>query len=34
VRTQHHAQQYVTVVVDPGFVETDRGVDAAPLERV
>src|SRR6516225_11219157 len=36
VRAQYHAHllQYVAIVVDPGFVQPDRGVDAALFERV
>jgi hypothetical protein len=35
-RAQHHAHllQHVAVVVDPGLVEADRGVDAALFEGV
>jgi hypothetical protein len=35
VPAQHHAHllQHVAVVVDPGLVEVDRGVDAAPLKK-
>jgi hypothetical protein len=36
VRAQHHAHllQHVAVVIDPGLVEADRGIDAALLEEI
>ena len=34
MRAQYHAHflQHIAVVIDPGFVEADRGVDAALFE--